>query len=50
MLYPEPLVIQFYDILSDLEAEKIINLAMHEMKQATVFDEATGELVTADYR
>ena len=50
MLYPEPLVVQFYDILSDAEANAIQNLANRQLYRATIRDPATGELTTANYR
>ena len=38
MLYPEPLVVQFFDVLSDQEATAIQNLANRQLNRATIRD------------
>ena len=38
MLYPEPLVVQFFDVLSDKEATAIQNLANRQLYRATIRD------------
>ena len=50
MLYPNPLVVQFYDITTDAETQMIRDLAEHELKRATIRDPKTGILTTAHYR
>lgn len=50
MLYPEPLVVQFFDVLSDLEATAIQKLANRQLNRATIRDPASGKLTTANYR
>ena len=50
MLYPEPLIIQFYDIISETESTVLQNLATSRLKQATIRDPETGLLRNADYR
>ena len=50
ILYPNPLIVQFYDVISDAESELVRNLANAELKRATIRDPATGLLTTAHYR
>ena len=50
ILFPSPLIVQFYDIISDNESEIIRKLAQRQLKRATIRDPKTGVLRTADYR
>ena len=49
MLYPEPLVVQFYEVLSDPEAAALQSLAANQLRRATVFSADKGRLDSADY-
>lgn len=50
ILYPDPMVVQFYDIISDDESERIRQFAARQLKRATIRDPQTGLLRTAEYR
>ena len=42
ILYPDPIVVQFYDIISNQEADTVKKLAMRQLKRATIRDPKTG--------
>ena len=50
MLFAEPLVVQFYEIITELESDKLQQLATPRLKVATIRDPETGQLRNADYR
>jgi len=50
MLHSEPMILRFYDVLSDFEIDTLISLGEPQLKWATVQDPATGQLVNAAYR
>ncbi|CBY42983.1 unnamed protein product, partial [Oikopleura dioica] len=49
-LHDDPLVVQFYEVISDEEERAIQFLAGEHLNRATIQDPATGKLVNADYR
>ena len=49
-LHNDPLVVQFYEVVSDEEERTIQFLAGEHLNRATIQDPATGKLVNADYR
>ena len=49
-LHDDPLVVQFYEVISDEEERAIQLLAGEHLNRATIQDPATGKLVNADYR
>ena len=49
MLYPEPLVVQFFDVLSDQEATAIQNLANRQLNRATIRDPVGFEKFNRKY-
>ncbi|CAG5081043.1 Oidioi.mRNA.OKI2018_I69.PAR.g9773.t1.cds [Oikopleura dioica] len=49
-LHDDPLIVQFYEVVSNEEEKAIQLLAGEHLNRATIQDPATGELVNADYR
>ena len=50
MLFAEPLILQFYDIITNDESNTLQQLAAPRLKQATIRDPETGQLRHAEYR
>lgn len=50
MMYLNPDIVLFYDVLSDNEIETIKEMARPRFKRAVVHDPKTGELIPAHYR
>uniref|UniRef100_A0A1A8FV77 Prolyl 4-hydroxylase subunit alpha-1 n=1 Tax=Nothobranchius korthausae TaxID=1143690 RepID=A0A1A8FV77_9TELE len=48
--WDRPHIIRYLDIISDVEIEKIKQLAKPRLRRATVHDPQTGKLTTAQYR
>ena len=50
MLHSSPMIIRFYDVLSNEEIDILTGIGEPQLKWATVQDPATGQLVNAAYR
>ncbi|XP_069609436.1 prolyl 4-hydroxylase subunit alpha-1 isoform X4 [Ranitomeya imitator] len=48
--WDKPHIVRYHDIISDLEIEKVKQLAKPRLRRATVHDPLTGQLTTAQYR
>ncbi|XP_075205056.1 LOW QUALITY PROTEIN: prolyl 4-hydroxylase subunit alpha-1 [Anomaloglossus baeobatrachus] len=48
--WDKPHIVRYHDIISDIEIEKVKELAKPRLRRATVHDPLTGQLTTAQYR